>query len=104
MPLDQRERDQCDELRTGDQDARRHPLAEALEPVDVDRADGSAQEADQRERQDVVGDDAGQQSNRQGDDDPESGIHQGGNEQRHRRHWHQVLRVGIDGNDKFRHQ
>ena len=36
MPLDQRERNQGDELRARHQDAGRDPLAEALEAVNVD--------------------------------------------------------------------
>ena len=69
--------------------------------MDVNRADRPSQESHQGEIEDVVGDDAGEQANREGNDDAEAGIHQRRHQQGDGRHRHDVLRVGIDRHDEL---
>ena len=47
MPLDERKRNQSDELRARNQDAGCDPLTEPLEAMNVDRSDRAAQESHQ---------------------------------------------------------
>ena len=78
--------------------------------MDVDRAHRPAEEGEQGQVEQVVGDDPGEQPDREGDDDPKPGVEQGRHQQRHRHHGDGVLGLRVDryhhlgGQDQQQHQ